>query len=254
MASDHVIESFRNDMWPGYKSSVGMDPEILEQIPVMERALEAAGFVVWPMVEHEADDALAAAAALADADERVEQVLIVTADKDLGQCVSVDARGAVRPSQAEDHRRRRRAGEVRGRARVDPRLPRARRRHAPTDSPALPAGDPRAQHWCSPGTGHIEYIPASAGQWDVPGLRGAPKLSATLQANMAEALLFRRIATVETDLDVGTVDSWRWTGPTADFADVAEEIGPPTSCLRPAGSPTDPVVRPDPTTETDPVD
>ena len=74
-------------MWPGYKSSVGMDPEILEQIPVVERALEAAGFVVWPMVEYEADDALGAAAVLAAADERVEQVLIVTADKDLGQCV-----------------------------------------------------------------------------------------------------------------------------------------------------------------------
>ena len=87
IASDHIIESFRNDMWPGYKTSEGMDPEILEQIPVVERALEAAGFVVWPMVEYEADDALGAAAALAAADERVEQVLIVTADKDLGQCV-----------------------------------------------------------------------------------------------------------------------------------------------------------------------
>ena len=87
VASDHIIESFRNDMWPGYKSSEGMDPEILAQIPVVERALEAAGFVVWPMVEYEADDALGAAAMIADADERVEQVLIVTADKDLGQCV-----------------------------------------------------------------------------------------------------------------------------------------------------------------------
>jgi hypothetical protein len=87
VASDHTIESFRNELWPGYKTSEGMDPEILEQIPVMERALAAAGFTVWPMVEHEADDALAAAALVAERDERVEQVLIVTADKDLGQCV-----------------------------------------------------------------------------------------------------------------------------------------------------------------------
>jgi len=87
VASDTTIESFRNDLWPGYKTSEGMDPEILEQIPVMERALRAAGFTVWSMVDHEADDALAAAAQIADRDERVEQVLIVTADKDLGQCV-----------------------------------------------------------------------------------------------------------------------------------------------------------------------
>ena len=74
---------------------------------------------------------------------------------------------------------------------------------------------------------HLESIPAAAGQWDVAGLRGAPKLSATLQANMAEALLFRRIATVDTNVEVGTVDSWRWTGPTDDFAAAAEEIGAP---------------------------
>ena len=74
---------------------------------------------------------------------------------------------------------------------------------------------------------HLESIPAAAGQWDVPGLRGAPKLSATLQANMADALLFRRIATVETNVDVGSVDSWRWTGPTDDFAAVADELGAP---------------------------
>jgi len=87
VASDHVIESFRNDLWPGYKTSAGMPPELLKQIPIMEGALEAMGVTTWAMVEWEADDALGAAAALADADERVEQVLIVTPDKDLGQCV-----------------------------------------------------------------------------------------------------------------------------------------------------------------------
>src|SRR5215218_2699975 len=87
VASDHIIESFRNDLWPGYKTSEGMAPELLAQIPVMELALEAAGFTVWAMVEHEADDALGAAAMVADADQRVERVLIITPDKDLGQCV-----------------------------------------------------------------------------------------------------------------------------------------------------------------------
>ncbi len=87
VASDHVIESFRNDMWAGYKTSAGMDPVLLDQIPVMEEALVSAGFTTWAMVEYEADDALGAAAAVADADPRVTQVMIVTPDKDLGQCV-----------------------------------------------------------------------------------------------------------------------------------------------------------------------
>ncbi len=87
VASDHVIESFRNDLWPGYKSSAGMPPELLSQLGLVEEALEAMGVTVWAMVEHEADDALGAAAIVADADESVEQVLILTPDKDLGQCV-----------------------------------------------------------------------------------------------------------------------------------------------------------------------
>ena len=87
VASDHVIESFRNDLWPGYKSSAGMPPELLSQLGLVEEALEAMGVTVWAMVEHEADDALGAAALVADADESVEQVLILTPDKDLGQCV-----------------------------------------------------------------------------------------------------------------------------------------------------------------------
>src|SRR4051794_27881102 len=87
VASDHVIESFRNDLWAGYKTSAGMDPALLHQIPVLEEALVAMGVTTWAMEVHEADDALGAAAAIADADERVEQVLIITPDKDLGQCV-----------------------------------------------------------------------------------------------------------------------------------------------------------------------
>lgn len=226
IASDHVIESFRNELWAGYKTSEGMDPEILHQIPVMERALEAAGLAVWPMVEYEADDALGAAAAVAEADERVEQVLIVTPDKDLGQCVQ-----GTRVVQF-DRRKREIIDEdgVREKFGVGP-------ASIPDylglvgDSadgfPGLPGWGAKSTSLVLARYHHLEDIPAAVGQWDVAGLRGAPKLSATLQAQMEDALLFRRIATVETDIDIGTVDSWRWHGPTAEFAAVAEEIGSP---------------------------
>jgi 5'-3' exonuclease len=226
VASDHTIESFRNELWAGYKTSEGMDPEILEQIPVMERALEAAGFTVWPMVEHEADDALGAAALIADRDERVEQVLIVTADKDLGQCV--------RGERVVQFDRRKReiiddAG-VRAKFGVDPEsIPDYLGLVGDTADgfPGLPGWGAKSAALVLARYGHLEDIPASAGQWDVPGLRGAAKLSATLQAQLADALLFRTIATVDTDVDVGTVDDWRWRGPTDDFAAVADELGAP---------------------------
>src|SRR5215213_960229 len=87
VATDHVIESFRNDLWSGYKTGAGIEPDLLAQFPVLEEALTALGVVVWPMVEFEADDALASAAAIADRNARVERVLICTPDKDLAQCV-----------------------------------------------------------------------------------------------------------------------------------------------------------------------
>jgi 5'-3' exonuclease len=226
VASDHTIESFRNDLWAGYKTSEGMDPEILVQIPVMERALTAAGFTVWPMVDYEADDALGAAAAVADRDERVEQVLIVTPDKDLGQCV--------RGERVVQFDRRKReiidADGVREKFGVGP--------ESIADYLGLVGdtadGFPGLPGWGAKSAGlvlaryvHIENIPAAAGQWDVTGLRGAAKLSATLQAQLADALLFREIATVVTDIDVGTVDDWRWGGPTPDFAAVADELDAP---------------------------
>jgi 5'-3' exonuclease len=226
VASDHVIESFRNDLWPTYKSSAGMDPEILEQIPVMEEALAAAGFTVWAMVEHEADDALGAAAQIADADERVEQALIVTPDKDLGQCVrgerivqfdrrkreiideaGVIAKFGIGPASIPDY-----LGLVGDSA---------------DGFPGLAGWGAKSASAVLARYGHLEDIPAAAGQWDVPGLRGAAKLSATLQAQMTEALLFRVIATVVTDVEVGTVDDWEWTGPTDAFADVAARLGAP---------------------------
>jgi 5'-3' exonuclease len=226
VASDHTIESFRNELWAGYKTSEGMDPEILEQIPVMERALAAAGFTVWPMVDHEADDALGAAALVADRDERVEQVLIVTADKDLGQCV--------RGERVVQFDRRKRelidADGVRAKFGVDPEsIPDYLGLVGDTADgfPGLPGWGAKSAALVLARYGHIEDIPASAGQWDVPGLRGAAKLSATLQAQLADALLFRQIATVDTDVDVGTVDEWQWKGPTDDFAAIVDELGAP---------------------------
>jgi 5'-3' exonuclease len=226
VASDHTIESFRNDLWAGYKTSEGMDPEILEQIPVMERALAAAGFTVWPMIDREADDALGAAALVADRDERVEQVLIVTADKDLGQCVRGDR-------VVQFDRRNREiidADGVRAKFGVGPEsIPDYLGLVGDTADgfPGLPGWGAKSAALVLARYGHIEDIPPAAGQWDVPGLRGAAKLSATLQAQLADALLFRQIATVDTDVDVGTVDDWQWHGPTDDFAAVADELGAP---------------------------
>jgi len=226
VASDHTIESFRNDLWPDYKTGEGMDPEILEQIPVMEEALAAAGFTVWPMVTHEADDALAAAATVAEADERVEQVLIVTPDKDLGQCI--------RGERVVQFDRRKReivdADGVRAKFGIDPAsIPDYLGLVGDTADgfPGLPGWGAKSASAVLARYGHLEQIPTAAGQWDVPGLRGAAKLSATLQARFDEALLFRRIATVDTDIDVGSVDGWRWRGPRDEFAAVAERIGAP---------------------------
>jgi 5'-3' exonuclease len=226
VASDHTIESFRNDLWAGYKTSEGMDPEILEQIPVMERALAAAGFTVWPMIDHEADDALGAAALIAERDERVDQVLIVTADKDLGQCV--------RGERVVQFDRRKReiidADGVRSKFGVGPEsIPDYLGLVGDTADgfPGLPGWGAKSAALVLARYGHIENIPPSAGQWDVTGLRGAAKLSATLQAQLTDALLFRQIATVETDVDVGVVDEWQWRGPTDEFPAVAAELGAP---------------------------
>jgi 5'-3' exonuclease len=226
VASDHTIESFRNDLWAGYKTSAGMEPAILQQIPVMERALVAAGFTVWPMVEYEADDALGAAAAVAERDERVEQVLIVTPDKDLGQCVRGDR-------VVQFDRRNREvldADGVRAKFGIGPESI-ADYLGLVGDTadgfPGLPGWGAKSASAVLARYGHIEDIPAAAGQWDVDGLRGAAKLSATLQAQLADALLFREIATVVTDIDVGSVDDWRWQGPTDGLAEVAAEIGAP---------------------------
>lgn len=234
VANDHVIESFRNDLWPTYKTSEGMPPELTAQLTPVEEALAAMGVTVWAMVEHEADDALAAAAAVAEADERVEQVLIVTPDKDLGQCVrgqrvvqfdrrkreiidesGVVAKFGVGPASIPDY-----LGLVGDSA---------------DGFPGLPGWGAKSASAVLARYGHLEDIPLHAGQWDVPGLRGADKLATTLRENLELAVLFRHIATVVSDsavVKVGTVDDWRWTGPTAGFAAIAAHLEAPELVAR----------------------
>ena len=226
IASDHVIESFRNDLWPGYKTSDGMLPELLMQIPLMEEALAAAGFTVWAMVEVEADDALGAAAAVASADARVTQVLILTPDKDLGQCIE--------GTRVVQYDRRKR--EIVDRDAVIAKF------GVPPESiadylalvgdtadgyPGLPGWGAKSAATVLAKFGSIDAIPDSSGDWGLPGLRGAEKLAVTLRDQRELALLFRRIATVELDVEVGAVDDWRWAGPTPALEAMAERLGAP---------------------------
>ncbi len=233
VASDHVIESFRNDLWEGYKTSEGMLPELLHQIPVMEDALIAMGVTTWPMVEWEADDALGAAAHVADCDERVEQVLIITPDKDLGQCV--------RGGRVVQYDRRKREiideDAVRQKFGVGPAsIPDYLGLVGDTADgfPGLPGWGAKSASLVLARYEHLENIPPEASLWDVDGLRGAAKLSKVLQDNAELAVLFRIIATVDLDVPVGRVDDWLWSGPTAGFPDVCEQLGVPALAVRAA--------------------
>ncbi len=226
VATDHVVESFRNQLWPGYKTAEGMPEELLAQFDLLEVALGAMGVVVWPMVEFEADDALASAADRAARDPRVEQVLICTADKDLAQCVSgtrvvqfdrrqgaivdeeaVVAKFGVRPASIADYL--------------------ALVGDSADGFPGLAGWGAKSASAVLARYGHLEHIPADPAQWEVPGLRGAPTLARTLVEHAELARLFRRIATVVTEVDVGGLDDWHWRGPHDDFAQVASELGVP---------------------------
>jgi 5'-3' exonuclease len=226
VATDHVIESFRNDLWPGYKSSEGMPPDLVQQFPLLEKALYALGVSVFAMVEFEADDAMGAAAAIAADDERVEQVLICTPDKDLGQCVRGD-----RIVQLD-----RRKGVIYDAAGVTEKF------GVPPESipdylglvgdsadgfPGLAGWGAKSAAAVLARYGHLEQIPALAGDWDV-NVRGGAKLAVALQAQFDLALLFRRIATIELDAPtIESVDEMAWAGPTGDFAAVCAEIDAP---------------------------
>jgi 5'-3' exonuclease len=223
VATDHVIESFRNRMWPGYKTGEGIEPALLAQFTLLEEVLSAAGIVVWPMVEFEADDALAAAAAAAARDTRVEQVVICTPDKDLAQCVQ-----GTRIVQL--NRRQRvlidEAGVIR-KFGVGPKsIP---------DYLAL-VGDSADGYPGLPGWGsissaailakyfHLELIPRDWREWRV-NAASAGALAHTLFSQYDRALLFRRLATLRTDIGLfEDVEQLRWNGPTPDFAIVQARL------------------------------
>jgi 5'-3' exonuclease len=226
VATDHVIESFRNELWPGYKSSAGVPADLLSQFDPLEVALRAMGVVVWAMEEYEADDALAAAAAAVAADARVEQVVICTPDKDLAQCVT-----GQRVVQL-DRRQRvlRDADAVRARFGVAPEsIPDylALVGDSADGFPGLPGWGAKTAAAVLARYGHLEDIPDAPGQWDVP-VRGAPKLAAVLAEQGELVRLFRDLATLRVDcVSVADVDELRWRGPTPAFADLAATIDAP---------------------------
>lgn len=234
VATDHIIESFRNALYAGYKTGAGIDPLLFAQFHPLELALEAMGVVVWPMVEFEADDAMAAAASIAAADPAVDQVVLLTPDKDLGQCVQQDGR------VVQFDRRMRKlidyAGVIEKFGVPPSAIPDYLALVGDTADgfPGLPGWGAKSAAAVLARYGSLEQIPLNPGQWDVPGLRGAPKLCATLVANLSDALLFRTIATVRRDaitLD-GGVESLRWRGPTEGFEVIADQLESPGLAVR----------------------
>ncbi|MFA6210490.1 MAG: 5'-3' exonuclease H3TH domain-containing protein [Candidatus Obscuribacterales bacterium] len=223
VATDHVIESFRNDLYGGYKTGDGVPPEIMSQIAIVEEALLALGVLVWPMVQFEADDALASAAIKAAALEEVEQVLICTPDKDLCQCVTGSR--IVQLDRRRDNSIRDEAGVVE-KFGVGP--------DSIADYLALVGdtadGFPGLPGWGEKGAGiilsqykHLENIPKDVSQW--PVLRGAAKLATTLFDQWDNALLYRQLATLRLDVDVFTnIDELRWQGPTKDFEAICDRL------------------------------
>ncbi len=216
VATDHVIESFRNDLWEDYKDGSGIEPELRSQFELLEDALRTLGVPVWAMVEYEADDALAAGTAIAATDDRVEQVLICTPDKDLAQCVVGDR-------IVQFDRRNRRIINAEGVKKKFGVLP-----ESIPDYLAL-VGDSADAYPGLPGWGakstatllghykHLEEIPRRAIDWDV-SVRSATQLAATLKDQLELAKLFRRIATLAVDAPVSqSVDELEWAGPTPEF-------------------------------------
>jgi 5'-3' exonuclease len=217
-ATDQVIESFRNELWPGYKSSAGMPPELLAQFPVAEDAIEALGIVVWPMIEFEADDAIAAACLRFKADPRVEQVLVCTPDKDMAQLVDDDR------VVLWDRRRRLVYDDaaVREKWGVPPSaIPDwlALVGDASDGYPGLPGWGAKSAAAVLSRYGSLDAIPDKASAWDVAAVRGAKavSLAATLRGQRADAQLFRslaRLRTVEDGVVIpqADVDELEWRG------------------------------------------
>ena len=223
VATDHVIESFRNDLWPGYKTGAGIEPDLYAQFPLLEEALAAAGIAVWPMTEFEADDALASAAAIAARDARVDRVVICTPDKDLAQCVQ-----GTRVVQT--NRRTRTTFDEAG--------VRAKFGVPPASIPDYLAlvgdaadGYPGLRGWGAKSTaavlarfGHIEDIPAEPALWSVNAANSGT-LAKTLARDRELALLFRDLATLRTHLPLfDDVDALLWEGPRPEFVELAAKL------------------------------
>lgn len=223
VATDQVIESFRNDLWAGYKTGEGIEPDLFSQFPLLEEVLSAAGVTVWPMVEFEADDALAAGAALAARDSRVEKVIICTPDKDLAQCVSGD-----------------RIVQLNRRTRIlydEPAV--VQKFGVPPESipdylalvgdsadgyPGLPGWGAKSAAAVLAKFRHLEAIPPDHGDWHV-NASSAGALAATLRRDYDLALLFRTLATLRTDIPLfRSVDELEWGGPTPAFPAIAERL------------------------------
>jgi 5'-3' exonuclease len=216
VATDHVIESFRNNLWHGYKTGEGIEPDLLSQFPILEEVLTAAGLVVWPMVEFEADDALASAAELAAMETQVEQVIICTPDKDLAQSVSgtrvvqlvrrtgvtideagVIAKFGVPPASIPDYLAL--VGDT------------------ADGYPGLPGWGAKSTAAVLAKFGHIESIPSSPRDWLV-NIANSTSLADVLVTRRKDALLFRTLATLKTDIPLfASVDELRWSGPTPAF-------------------------------------
>jgi 5'-3' exonuclease len=223
VATDHVVESFRNDLYAGYKTSEGVPEPLLAQFPVLEEALECMGVMVWPMVEYEADDALASAAVKAARDDRVKQVLICTPDKDLAQCVT-----GTRVVQLDRMR-----GILRDEAAVVTKWgvkPESIPDYlaAVGDSadgfPGLPGWGQKAASLTFAQYLHFENIPKDWRKWP-PAIRGAQRLAAVLFEQWDDAILYRTLATLKLDVPVfETVDQLQWKGPKPEFEQYSKRI------------------------------
>ena len=223
VATDHIIESFRNDLWPGYKTSEGIEPDLWAQFPLLEEVLAAAGIVVWPMIEFEADDALAAAALSAARDKRVDRVIVCTPDKDLGQCVQ-----GIRIVQL--HRRTNvtldEAGIIQKFGVPPSSIP---------DYLALVGdsadGYPGLQGWGAKSSATVlakflklENIPADWNDWQLK-VASARTLADTLVRDRERALLFRTLATLRTDIKLfDDIEQLRWIGPNSAFDQLAARL------------------------------
>jgi 5'-3' exonuclease len=223
VATDHVIESFRNALWPGYKTGAGIEPALLAQFHPLEEALAAFGFAAWPMTELEADDALASAAAAAAADPRVQKVCIWTPDKDLAQCVVGE-----RVVQVD-----RRSGQIRDEAAVVAKFGVAPRSipdylalvgDSADGYPGITGWGPRSAAALLRRHAHLADLPIADPDWRPP-VANAARLGRVLREEWARALLFRDLAALRTDAPpFASVDELAWRGPRPQAAAVAERI------------------------------